>query len=1069
MRFHSALFALMNCALAVSAFAQTAQLSGIITDPSGQSVPEAEIQVRNEGTGLIRTTKSTAEGDYTVPALLPGSYEVRVQKSGFKTLARDGIVLQVEQHARLDLTMELGAVEAQVSVSADAPMINTSDASVSTVVDRAFVENLPLNGRSFQALIALTPGAAITPVNADEEGQLSVAGQRSGSNYFTVDGVGANFAASVGLFQGQTSNGGLPALSALGSTASLVSMDALQEFRIETSTYAPEYGRQSGGQVVLVTRSGTNSFHGTAFEYFRNDVLDANNWFANSTGVAKPKERQNDFGGVFGGPIVKNKTFFFFSYEGLRVAQPQLTVNDVPSLAARATAAPNVKAFVDAFPLPNGPITGPGIAQFAGSYTNASTLDATSLRIDHAINSKMTLFGRYNHSPSQLLYPNSADSSVANIARQIDTGTIGLTAILTPSITNDLRFNYSRSTGGQFWAGTSYGGATPPSESSLTAPFQTLAKDWVVIGFANGRNALWLAGLAANNVNRQINFTDSLSVIRGTHQMKFGVDIRRLTPTTVEASAGSEYYWLTAANFESGAAPDIELLAQAPNNVLPLRFYNFSSFAQDTWKATRRLTLTYGVRWDYNPPPVVTAGQQPYILSSVTDLANATLLSGQPLWHADWKNFAPRLGASYLLRDKTQHPTVLRAGFGQFYDLGTSTAGYLDTGQGWYPFSQITYLCLYGSGPSCNGQIPYSGAEPSFTFTKPYPPMRAFDPHLKLPYALEWNIAVEQTLTANQTLSVTYLGSAGRRLLRDDVIKNPNTTLNGLYLTTNESYSNYDALQVQFQRRLSHGLQALVSYTFSHSLDLNSSDVSSAGAGGRTQATAIPTNLYNINQDYGDSSFDIRHTFSAAATYNLPTPKFGNAFVRTVLQNWSLDSTTSARSGTPFNVLYQPSSSAAFVDGFGKPIQLRPDQVTGQPVYISDPNAPGGRRLNLTAFSIPSVLHQGSEGRNNLRGFPLLELDLAARRDFRLTEHLNLQVRADAYNFINHPNFGNPLSNMGTCAQGVTCAPVYGWGTSQALENQSLTATNASYVTSFGSLYQVGGPRSFQLSMKLQF
>ncbi len=190
MLFRLALSALMTCALAVSALAQTAELSGIITDPTGGTVPEADIQVRNQGNGLIRTTKSTAEGDYTVPALPPGSYVVRVQKTGFKTLTREGIVLQVEQHARLDLTIEVGSVEAQVSVSADAPMINTADGSVSTVVDRQFVENMPLNGRSFQALIALTPGAAITPTTADEEGQLSVAGQRAGSNYFTVDGVG---------------------------------------------------------------------------------------------------------------------------------------------------------------------------------------------------------------------------------------------------------------------------------------------------------------------------------------------------------------------------------------------------------------------------------------------------------------------------------------------------------------------------------------------------------------------------------------------------------------------------------------------------------------------------------------------------------------------------------------------------------------------------------------------------------------------------------------------------------------------------------------------------------------
>jgi hypothetical protein len=1059
----------MICALGGAAFAQTAQLSGVITDPAGRNVPAAEIQVRNEGTGLIRTTMSTAEGDYTIPALPPGSYVVRVQKSGFKTLTREGIVLQVEQHARLDLTIELGAIESQVSVTADAPMMNTADASVSTVVNRGFIENMPLNGRSFQALIALTPGVAITPTSADDEGQLSVAGQRAGSNYFTVDGVGANFAAAVGLFEGQTSNGGLPAFSALGSTASLVSMDALQEFRIETSTYAPEFGRESGGQVALVTRSGTNDFHGTAFEYFRNDHLDASNWFANSTGVAKPTERQNDFGGVFGGPIVKNKTFFFFSYEGLRVAQPELSINDVPSLAARASAAPSVKPFVDAFPLPNGPSTGVDIAQFTGSFSNAATLDAESIRIDQSISSKVTLFGRYNHSPSTLMYPNSADSSVADIARQIDTGTLGLTAILTPAITNDFRFNYSRSTGGQSWILNNYGGAVPPPDSAVVSPFQTVAADWIFAGFANGRNSLWGLGLGASNLNRQVNFTDSLSYIKGTHEMKFGVDIRRLTPKQTVASAGSFYYWLTAANFISGASPDIEELDEDPNNTLPLRFYNFSLYAQDTWKATRRLTLTYGLRWDYNPPPVVTSGVQPYVISEVTNLASATLQPpGTPFWHADWKNFAPRLGLSYMVRDGAR-PTVLRAGFGQFYDLGTSTAGYLDTGEGWYPYSLVTIECLYGSGPGCNSPVPYTGAEPPFAYTKPYPPMRAFDPYLKLPYALEWSIALEQTITPNQTFKISYIGSAGRRLLRDNVYSNPNPTLSGLYLTTNDGFSNYDAMQLQYTRRLSHGLQALVSYTWSHSLDLNSSDVTSAGAGGETQPTNIPTNLYNINQDYGNSNFDIRQTFSAALTYNIPTVPVQNTFVRNLLRNWSLDSINSARTGTSFNVLYQPASPGAYLDGFGNAIQLRPDVVLGQPVWLSDPNAPGGKELNPAAFTIPSTIYQGNEARNSIRGFPLLEMDLAVRRQFSLTERVNLQFRAEGYNFINHPNFGNPLNNMGVCPAGGQCTPVYGWGNSQSTLNQYLGPGNASFVTSFGSLYQVGGPRSFQLSMKLQF
>jgi Carboxypeptidase regulatory-like domain/TonB dependent receptor len=1057
------LLSILPCAL----FSQTAQLSGLIKDPQSGAVPNASVEVRNEETGGISRTTSNADGIYVVPALNPGKYDLTAQAAGFKTLTRDGIVLEVAQRARLDITLEVGAVADTVTVSGDASMTNTADASVSTVVDRQFVENIPLNGRSFQSLIALTPGTVITSTaGGQDQGQFSVAGQRAGSNYFSIDGVGVNFAAAVGNYQAQNTNGSLPAFSALGSTASLVSVDALQEFRLESSTYAPEYGRQSGAQVMLVTRSGTNSFHGTAFDYLRNDALDAADWFADATGQAKGRERQNDFGGVFGGPIIKDKTFFFFSYEGLRVAQPLFQISDVPSLAARAAAAPSTKAIVDAFPLPNGPITGVDIAQLAESVPNHSDLDATSLRIDHTLNSKITLFGRYNHSPSSVSQAFGwPGNNPTIIAQDIDTATVGLTAILTPTTTDEFHANFSRSHAQSFGVINSFGGAVAPSDTALLSPWQNVNTGWSFFDVESGRSTMLGPGPSGNNVNRQLNLTDSVAIAKGTHLMKFGFDFRRLKAIQGIPLTGGEYLWLTANSLVSGATPDYMAVVVDDSNIRQA-YYNYSLFAQDTWKISPRLTLTYGVRWDYNPPPTETNGaaNAPYTLSEISNLATATLLPrGSPLWHADWKNFAPRIGMAYQLGSSKERPTVIRAGFGQFYDLGTSTAGFLDNGEGWFPYSIAVPLCVFGSGPACNSSAPYTGPEPPVAFTQPYSGfMKAFDPHLKLPYALEWNVAIEKTLSPNQIFKVTYLGSAGRRLLRDDVVGNPNPILSNVYLTKNIGYSNYDALQLQFERRLSHGLQALVSYNWSHSLDLNSSDYSYGNTVG------IPSNLYNLRQDYGDSDFDIRQSFSAALTYNIPTVSFQNSFARSVLRDWSLDSINSARTGLPFNVLYTPASPGAYTDGEGDPLQFRPDQVLGQPVWISDSNAPGGKELNLAAFSIPSVLQQGTEGRNNIRGFPMLEMDLAVRRQFNLTERVHLQFRAEGFNFINHPNFGNPLNAIGTCSLGVPCTPVYGWGTSQAMLNQSLGASNF-HGTALGSLYQVGGPRSIQLSMKLQF
>jgi hypothetical protein len=1054
-------FAFVSCL-----HAQNAQVAGFVRDQSSADVPDAKVQIKNVDTGVERSSVTSQDGLYAIPELLPGRYTVTVQHEGFQTVVREGIILEVAQNARIDFTLQVGATQQAVTVQGDAPMINTTDASVSTVVDREFVENMPLNGRTFQSLIALTPGTVITPV-AEDLGQFSVAGQRAGSNYFSVDGVGANFAVSNGPYQGQTSNGGIPALSSVGSTASLVSLDAVQEFRLQSAAYSPEYGREAGGQITLVTRSGTNLFHGTVFDYFRNDVLDANDWFADSVGLAKPRERQNDFGGVFGGPIKKNKTFFFFSYEGLRVSQPQVGFFDVPSLEARANAPASIKALVDAYPLPNGPASGVDQAQLAASASGTSTLDATSLRIDHSLTSNVTLFGRFNYSPSQTISPTGSPNTNYTNNQKIITGTLGLTAILTPTITNDLRFNYSEARGDLGYNPTNYGGAVVPPNNAIFSPYQSPNNDLSIYYVASGRNVGTTegAGSQTHNVNRQTNIVDSLSYLKGTHQLKFGVDYRRLTPVEQLFSTFSFTYWLEMSSFVTGAPPDYSVLWE-DQGPIHLRFQNVSGFAQDTWKATSRLTLTYGVRWDYNPPPAITSGNAPYVLSETTNLATATLLPrGTPLWHADWKNFAPRFGASYQLTQSAVRPTVLRFGIGQFYDLGTSTSGYLDNGEGRFPYSTTNILCSFGTGPACNDTVPFQGSKPPLVFTPPYDPMAAFAPHLKLPYALEWNVALEQALSRNQTFKITYLGSADRRLLRSDLLNTPNPLFSGLFLTTNKGYSNYDALQLQFERRLSHGLQALVSYAWSHSLDLNSADVS--GTFG-VQTATVPSNLFNIRQDYGDSNFDIRHSFSAALSYNIPAANIGNSFVRSALRDWSIDSINSARTGLPFNVLYTPATPGAFTGPDG-PFALRPDQVSGQPVYLNNPTAPGGKELNPAAFTIPSVLQQGSEGRNTIRGFPLVQLDLAIRRQFSITEHLKLQFRADGFNFINHPNFGNPLSNLGTCALGAPCTPVFGWGTSQGMLNSSLGAGANGYGSPLGSLYQIGGPRSFQLSMKLQF
>lgn len=465
----------------VTSFAQSTDgnINGLVSDPSNAAVSNAEIVAVNDVTGVQYTTRTNNEGIYVLPNLPPGPYRVQVSKVGFKTLIKPEIILNVQDSLSINFTLLIGAFHEVVTVEGGVPSMNTESASVSTVVDRQFAENLPLNGRSFQTLIYLTPGVVVTQSNIADNGQFSVNGQRAESNYWMVDGVSANIGiGAANLGGGNGLGGSLGSFSALGGTNSLVSVDAMQEFRIQTSTYAPEFGRAPGAQIAIVTRSGTNQFHGTVFDYFRNDVLDANNWFADANGLPKAAERQNDFGGTFGGPLLKQRTFFFFSYEGLRLRLPETLLTEVPDSSARRAALGPMQPYLNAFPLPDGadnPQT--GVAQLNASYSNPATLNAYSLRIDHRLSDRWTIFGRFNDSPSEfqargLSNGFGALSVVEANAITTQTATVGSTGLFSNLTENDLRFNLSRVSASSSVGMDSFRGAIPlatlPFPSSIT-------------------------------------------------------------------------------------------------------------------------------------------------------------------------------------------------------------------------------------------------------------------------------------------------------------------------------------------------------------------------------------------------------------------------------------------------------------------------------------------------------------------------------------------------------------------------------------------------------------------------
>ena len=526
--------AIVVCTLALMPLnAQTAQLYGSVKDASEGVVTSAELTLTNEATQVSRTTKSNKDGQYAFPFLQPGRYSALVQASGFQSQSKAGIELQVDQQARWDIQMQVGAVQQTVNVASGPSLINSTDGSVSTVIDRTFVENLPLNGRSFQSLFELTPGAVVAKSTANNTGQFNINGQRSTSNYLMIDGVSANAAIGSGLNAAQAPSGVLAATSVLGGTNNLVSVDALQEFRIQTSSFAPEYGRTPGGQVQIVTRSGTNQFHGDVFEYFRNDKLDATNWFSNQNRTAKARERQNDFGGVLGGPVWKDRTFFFVSYEGLRLIQPNTVSGlNVPTAAARAAAPSSTRPFLDAFALPNAQDLGNGLGVLNTSYSTPSNLDAGSIRLDHHLTDRWMLFGRYNEAPSVTTTHGTTPSQIQNSSNRTRTVTAAVTGVLSPTTTLDFHVNWSDITGSTNSALIDYGGATPPPASLLYPLNGNPALSAFTLIAAT---ASYITGQVANNEQKQFQITTALANVQGKHSLKYGLDLRWLSPEIAAA------------------------------------------------------------------------------------------------------------------------------------------------------------------------------------------------------------------------------------------------------------------------------------------------------------------------------------------------------------------------------------------------------------------------------------------------------------------------------------------------------------------------------------------------------
>lgn len=983
-------------------------VGGIIRDPSGAAVPGASITVVNEDTGFRRFTLSDSDGSYAVVSLEPGTYKITVRTAGFRTLIRLGVRLTMGQPARVDFSLPLGSMQESITVEGEPTMPPTADVSLGASITREQIEKLPLNDGSLMSLIELAPGIIVTPATRGEAGQFTSDGQRPNTNYFSIDGVSVNTGVSAGGLPAQSTGGALPGMTALGSFHSILSLDAIDEFRVQTSTTAPEFGRLPGAQIALTSRSGSNEFHGSAFEYLRAGALDANDWFSNRQGENRAPAHMNDFGGSIGGPARRNRTFFFLSYEGMRLDQPFSWRASVPATAVRTDAPAWIRPLLNLFPIPNGQNLGAGLTEWTAGNTRPARFDAGNVRIDHALTSRIALFARYNQTPS---WSEFNGTQVNHIAMSSQGLTFGASVRLRPSAVVDFRLNSSQASLRSFW------GANSSSQCDLQPVVFFLLRAQsacnYLLRFSIAGVGQVVSGPEADQHQKQSQLASAAVITLGTHEIHFGADYLRLAPTRNDRArslgviAESLPDLLAGTNLWTAVAEP-----QSRYSILK----EDSVFFQDTWRVHRKLTASFGLRWEFTPPPELKLVLTPF--QNGPPQPPVYIFSSQKtVWRRNSANLGPRGGLAY--RPFSQGHTVLRAGWGIYYDSSLSIATDVVNGG---PFSLSQYA---------------NAAHAPFSQLLSY----GFMPGLSLPSVAQWNGSVEHKFGDRQLVSMAYAGSAGRQLLRRELGGFQDTETLRVALATNNGASRYHALQAQYRLTLADGLSGIASYSWSHSIDNSSSDSFLQWVGSGLQAV----------QDRGSSDFDARHTFTAAFSYEVPHPSAGS-IQSALMRGWGLDGIFHARSGFPITVLNTDySMGLSFANVF------RPDLVPGQSIWLNDSSVPGGRRLNNQAFTPTPGLVQGNLGRNAIAGFGMYQIDLALRRDFRLADKRSLQLRIEAFNALNHPSFADPLQFLSS--------PLFG----QSVSMLNMMLGTGSPGSGLTPIFQNGGARSVQLMLRFRF
>jgi len=1056
-------FAVLSLLLvsSVPAIAQvSAALSGRVTDQSGAGVPGATVSAKDTDMGISRETVTDAAGRYELPALPVGRYEVAATKSGFAVAVRSGINLVVGQDAAADLGLKVGNVNEQVRVDANVPVVDTTTEDISGLVGEREVKQLPLNGRSYDLLLTINPGVVnftwektggIGVSNSSTGNNFAVSGNRPQQNLFLLNGI---------EFTGAGENNMQPG----GASQNLIGVEAVREFNVLRDSYGAEYGKRPGAQVTIVTQSGTNQWHGSGYEFLRNNVFDAPNYFDQGSA---PPFRRNQFGGAVGGPIKKDKTFIFANYEGLRQSLHQTSVAFVPDLTSRAAAAPSVKPLLNLWLTPAaGDPDFSGIAQVSSSPLQTIQEDFGTARLDQVISPKDNLSGIYTVDDGSDFTPTTANpysTDLLNLREQV--ASVEETHVVSPRLLNTARFGYSRA--GYFFTGE----PTPGTPAAEVPGFLTgRLVGAVVVGGSAASNPQAQIGLAGSNNGSNLHiarnlytYEDRVALTHGAHQLSFGAWFQQFQSNEIiNLSQYGQATFTSLQTFLTGTTSSF-LYSPSPTEMNWRSLFG-AVYAQDVIRLWPKFTLSLGFRGEFSTGWNEAHGRAANYLFSNGVISSQPRISSN-LFTTNNAKFLPQPRIGFAWSPHSER-TVVRGGFGMYYELQDALGYRADQNAPFNPTYSVAAL------PVSKLPLSTESAPPSNALLVP----GGVQPDLKMPTLISYSLRVEQALTQNTSLTVGYVGSHGYHEIVGVDGNTPvpticpaspcpttypktfpvglagtsvpagayyiptgrpkaNTTLANTWTWFSVGDSSYNSLQVDVNHRYSHDLSLRGVYTWSKALD----DGDSLNATTAGNAPGLVSNPYDVKADWGPATYDVRNLGVISVVYGLPLGngkpfasglgRFGNGAV----SGWSVNSLVVLQAGFPFTpqLSYNPSNTGDTrnpVRPFANP-NFQGKAILGKPSQWFDPNAFLQPPANSGFF--------GNLGRDTLVGPGLATWDFSAVKDTSLYDRLSLQFRAEIFNLLDRANFNTPNLIVFTPA-GVS-------GTAGAISSTSTTARQVQF------------------------